>query len=55
MIRTASLLFSLPVMAAGLLAASYSGELTLVETLLGGLAIISFAVLAVGWAVDHDV
>jgi len=56
MIRTASLLlFSLPAMAAGLLAANFSGELSVVGTLLGAVAIIIFAVIATGWTIDHDV
>ena len=55
MIRAASLLFSLPVMAVALLAANFSGSLNMIETLLGIFAIISFAVLATGWTIDHDV
>jgi hypothetical protein len=42
-------------MAVALLAAGFSGELGPVETLLGILVIISFAVVATGWAIDHDV
>jgi hypothetical protein len=42
-------------MAVVLLAANVSGELSLVETLFGILAIISFAVIATGWTIDHDV
>ena len=55
MIRAASLLFSLLVMPIALFAANYSGELGLVETMLGILAIIGFAIIATGWTVDHDV
>jgi hypothetical protein len=42
-------------MAVALFAANFSGALSLVETLLGILAIVSFAVIATGWTVDHDV
>ena len=55
MIRAASLLLGLPVLAIGLFAANISGGLNLVETLVGILAIISFAVIATGWTIDHDV
>jgi hypothetical protein len=55
LIRTAALLLSLPVVAVTLFAAKAGGELGLVETLLGMLAIISFAVIATGWTIDHDV
>jgi hypothetical protein len=55
LIRAASLLLGLPVLAIGLFAANVSGGLNLVETLLGILAIISFAVIATGWTIDHDV
>lgn len=55
MIRTASLLLSFPVVAVILFAANASGELSLVETLLAILAIVSFAVIATGWTIDHDV
>jgi hypothetical protein len=55
MIRAASLLFTLLVMLIALFAAGYGGELGLVETMLGILAIVSFAVIATGWTVDHDV
>lgn len=55
MIRAASILFSLSVMAVALFAANFSGELSLIESTLGILAIISFAVLATGWTIDHDV
>ena len=55
LIRAASLLLGLPVLAIGLFAANISGGLNLVETLLGILAIISFAVIATGWTIDHDV
>ena len=48
MLRAVSLLFSLPAMVAGLLVANFSGALGFVGTVLGVLAIISFAVLAVG-------
>ena len=55
MIRAASVLFSLPAIVVALLAANAFGELSLVETALGVLAIISFAVIAAGWAIDRDV
>lgn len=55
MIRAASLVFSLLVTPIALFAANYSGELGVVETMLGILAIISFAIIATGWTVDHDV
>lgn len=55
MVRAASLLIGLPVIAVALLAANYYGELGLIETVLGILAIISFALLATGWTIDHDV
>ncbi len=55
MIRAASLLFVIPVMAVVLLSANASGEFSLVEALLGILVIISFAVIATGWTIDHDV
>ena len=38
-----------------LFAANYSGELGFVETTLGILAIIGFAIIATGWTVDHDI
>jgi len=53
MIRAASLLFSLPVVAVVFLAANINGELGL--TLLGILVILSFAIIATGWTIDHDV
>jgi len=55
MIRVASLLFALLVTLIALFVASYGGELGLVETMLGIFAIVSFAVIATGWTVDHDV
>jgi len=55
MIRAASLLFSLLVASIALFAANYCGELGLVATMLGILAIVSFAIIAVGWTVGHDV
>lgn len=55
MIRAASLLLGLSLVAMGLFAANGSGELSLVEALLGILAIISFAIIATGWTIDHDV
>lgn len=55
MIRAASLVLSLLVTPIALFAANYSGELGVVETMLGILAIISFAIIATGWTVDHDV
>ena len=55
MIRAASLLFSLLVTPVALFVANYSGELGLAETMLGIFAIISFAIIATGWTVDHDV
>lgn len=55
MLRVASLLFILPVVAVVFLTANVSGELGLVETLLGILAIISFAIIATGETIDHDV
>jgi hypothetical protein len=55
MVRSVSLLLSLPVMLAGLLVAGYYGQLSLVATLLGILAIVVFAILATGWTEDHDV
>lgn len=55
MIRAASLLFSLLVTPVALLVANYGGELSLAETMLGIFAIISFAIIATGWTVDHDV
>jgi hypothetical protein len=50
-----AVLFSLPVLAGGLLASHFSGTLGLVATLLGILAIVSFAIVATGWTIDHDV
>jgi len=55
MVRSVSLLLSLPIMVAGLLVAGYYGQLSLVATLLGILAIVVFAILATGWTEDHDV
>jgi hypothetical protein len=55
MIRATSLLFGLPVMAVALFAADLGGQLSFVETLLGIAAIVTFAVVAVGWTIDHDV
>jgi hypothetical protein len=53
MIRAVSLL-SIPVVAGGLLASNFSGGLGLVATLLGVLAIVSFAIIATSWTIDHD-
>jgi hypothetical protein len=55
MIRAASLLFSLLVTPIALFAANCSGELSFAEAMLGIFAIISFAIIATGWTVDHDV
>ena len=55
MIRAAGLLFGLPIVALALLAAGLGGKLGFVETVLGILAIIIFAVVAAGWTIDHDV
>lgn len=55
MIRAASLVFSLLVTPIALFATNYSGELSFAETMLGIFAIISFAIIATGWTVDHDV
>lgn len=55
MLRAVSLLFSIPAMVATLLAANFSGALSFVETAVGILAIISFAVIAIGWTEDRDV
>lgn len=54
MLRAVGLLLSLPAMIAGLLAANFNGAFSFAETMLGILAIISFAVLAVGWTEDHS-
>ena len=55
MIRTVSLLFSLPTVVAGLLVAYFFGQLGLVGTTLGIVSIICFAVIATSWTEDHDV
>ncbi|HET7884836.1 MAG TPA: hypothetical protein VFL62_01290 [Bradyrhizobium sp.] len=55
MIRTVSFLFSLPAVAAALLAIDLSDKLALVGALLGILAIVSFAIIATGSTIDHDV
>jgi FtsH-binding integral membrane protein len=55
MVRSVSLLVSLPIIVVGLLIANYCGQLSLVATLLGILAIVVFAVVATGWTEDHDV
>ena len=55
MIRTVSLLLSLPAIVIALVVANCAGQLGLAETTLGILAIISFAVLAAGWTEDRDI
>ena len=55
MLRAVSFIVSIPAMVVGLFAANCGGALSLVGTLLGILAIISFAVIAIGWTQDHDV
>lgn len=55
MLRSVSFLLSLPAVVVGLLAANYWGQLSLVGTVLGILAIIAFAILATSWTEDHDV
>jgi hypothetical protein len=55
MVRSVSFLISVPVVIVALLLAHYWGQLSLVATLLGILAIIAFAILATGWTEDHDV
>lgn len=55
MIRAACLLFGLSAVVVALLAANFHWELSFVETLLGILAIISFAVVATAWTINHDV
>ncbi len=55
MVRSVSFLLSFPIMVIGLLVANYCGQLSLVATLLGILAIVAFAVFATGWTEDHDV
>jgi hypothetical protein len=55
MIRAASILFSLPVMAVALFVAHFSGDVSPIEAMLAILAIVCFAVIATGWTVDHDV
>ena len=55
MLRAVSFIVSIPAMVVGLFAANYGGALSLAGTLLGILAIISFAVIATGWTQDHDV
>jgi branched-subunit amino acid transport protein AzlD len=55
MSRAAGVLFSLPAIVVALLVANTFSELNLVETMLGVLVIIGFAVIAAGWAIDRDV
>lgn len=55
MLRSVSFLLSLPAVVVGLLAANYWGQLSLIGTVLGILAIIAFAILATSWTEDHDV
>jgi hypothetical protein len=55
MIRAVSLLFVLSVITAGLLVSNFGGAVGLVETLLGILVIVAFAIIATGWTIDHDV
>lgn len=55
MLRAVSLFLGLPAMVAVLLAAKLNGALSFVGTMLGIIAIISFAILAAEWTEDHDV
>jgi ABC-type dipeptide/oligopeptide/nickel transport system permease subunit len=54
-IRAVSLLVSLPAIIIALVVANRFGQLNLVETTLGILAIICFAVIATGWTEGHDI
>lgn len=54
MILAISLLLGPPVLAALLFAANASEQLSLVGTLLAIFVIVSFAVVAAGWTIDHD-
>ena len=47
--------FSLPAIFIALVIAYFFGQLGLVGTTLGIVAIICFAVIATGWTEDHDV
>ena len=55
MIRSVSLLLTFPAIVIALVVANFVGQLNFVETTLGIVAIISFAVIAVGWTEDHDI
>lgn len=55
MVRSKSLLLSLPAVIVGLLVANHYGLLSPIVALLGILAIVGFAILATGWTEDHDV
>jgi uncharacterized membrane protein len=55
MIRTVCLLLGLSAIVIALLVANFFGQLGLLGTTLGILAIVGFAVVATGWTEDHDV
>ncbi len=55
MFGAASFLVGLPAVFIGLVAADFGGAISLVAILRGAVAIISFAVIAAGWTIDHDV
>ncbi len=53
--RAVGLVFGVPAIIIALVVANLIGQLGVVTTTLGILAIISFAVIAIGWTEDHDV